>query len=82
MMLFLGSIQGYAQPKECPVLSELEKTSIKDRKEVIEALNTLIAKNYGTGLDDLPDIYTKWNVVTAKPFPETVGNKEEEVYFS
>lgn len=32
-----GSIQGYAQPKECPELSELEQTSIKDKKEVIEA---------------------------------------------
>ncbi|MCY9141727.1 MULTISPECIES: hypothetical protein [Peribacillus] len=80
-MLFFGSIQGYAQPKECPVLSELEKTSIKDKKEVIKALNTLIPKTYGTGIDDFPDIYTKWNVVTAKPFPETVGNKDEEDYF-
>jgi len=26
-------------------------------------------------------MYTKWNVVTAKPFPSTVGNKEEEAYF-
>lgn len=51
-MLFFCSIQGYAQPKECPVLSELEKTSIKDKKEVIKALNTLIPKTYGTGIDD------------------------------
>jgi len=80
-ILFFGLIQGYAQPKECPVLSELEQTSIKDRKEVIEALNTLIPKTYGTGIDDFPDIYTEWNVVTAKPFPKTVGIKEEEDYF-
>ncbi|MFS0600334.1 hypothetical protein AB1L16_27060 [Peribacillus frigoritolerans] len=51
-MLFFCSIQGYAQPKECPVLSQLEKTSIKDKKEVIKALNTLIPKTYGTGIDD------------------------------
>ncbi|USK57887.1 hypothetical protein LIS82_27165 (plasmid) [Cytobacillus solani] len=76
----LGSFEVYAQPKDCPVLSDLEQTSIKDRKEVIEALNTLIPKTYGTGLDDFSDIYTKWNVVTAKPFPKTVG-KEEEDYF-
>ena len=25
--------------------------------------------------------YTEWNVVTAKPFPKTVGNEEEEDYF-
>ena len=78
ILIFFGSIQGYAQPKKCPVLSELEKTSLKDKKEVIEALNTLIPKTYGTGLDDFPDIYTKWNVVTAKPFPNTVGNEIEE----
>jgi hypothetical protein len=36
----LGSFEVLAQPKECPVLSELEEISIKDRKEVIEALNT------------------------------------------
>ncbi|MGE7837246.1 hypothetical protein [Viridibacillus arvi] len=77
----LVSFEAYAQPKNCPVLSELEKTSLKDKKEVIEALNTLIPKTYGTGLDDLPDLYTKWNVVTAKPFPKTVGNKIEEGYF-
>ncbi|MDP9740661.1 UNVERIFIED_ORG: hypothetical protein QFZ59_002491 [Bacillus sp. B2I3] len=79
-MLFFGSIQEYAQPKECPVLSELEKTSIKDKKEVIKALNTLIPKTYGK-IDEFPDLYTKWNVVTAKPFPKTVGNKDEENYF-
>ncbi|WP_255368044.1 hypothetical protein [Psychrobacillus sp. OK032] len=77
----LVSFEAYAQPKNCPVLSELEKISLKDKKEVIEALNTLIPKTYGTGLEDLPDIYTKWNVVTAKPFPKTVGNKIEEGYF-
>lgn len=77
----LVSFEAYAQPKNCPVLSELGKTSLKDKKEVIEALNTLIPKTYGTGLDDLPDLYTKWNVVTAKPFPNTVGNKIEEDYF-
>jgi len=75
------SFEAYAQPKNCPVLSELEKISLKDKKEVIEALNTLIPKTYGTGLEDLPDLYTKWNVVTAKPFPKTVGNKIEEGYF-
>ena len=74
-------IEANAQPKKCPVLSELKKTSIKDRKEVIEALNTLIPKTYGTGIDDFPDMYTKWNVVTAKPFPKTIGNKEEKNYF-
>ncbi|MEK4485693.1 hypothetical protein MHH81_08820 [Psychrobacillus sp. FSL H8-0484] len=77
----LVSFEAYAQPKNCPVLSELEKISLKDKKEVIEALNTLIPKTYGTGLEDLPDLYTKWNVVTAKPFPKTVGNKIEEGYF-
>ena len=74
-------IEANAQPKKFPVLSELKKTSIKDRKEVIEALNTLIPKTYGTGIDDFPDMYTKWNVVTAKPFPKTIGNKEEKNYF-
>ncbi|WP_210471709.1 hypothetical protein [Sporosarcina sp. 6E9] len=79
--LFFNSIEGYAQPKECPVLSELAQTSIKDRKEVIKALHTLIPKTYGTGLPNLPDMYTKWHVVTAKPFPETVGIKDDEDYF-
>lgn len=77
----LVSLESYAQSKKCPELSELEKTSLEDKKEVIEALNTLIPKTYGTGLDDFPDMYTKWNVVTAKPFLNTVGNKEEEGYF-
>jgi hypothetical protein len=77
----LGLIEVQAQPKECPVLSKLEETSIKNRKEVIEALKSLIPKTYGPGIDDFPDIYTKWNIVTAKPFSDSVGNKEEEDYF-
>ncbi|WP_245602257.1 hypothetical protein [Peribacillus kribbensis] len=80
-MVFFNSIIGYAQPKGCPVVSDLERTSIKDKKEVIEALNNLIPKTYGTGIDGFPDMYTKWNVVSAKPFPETVGIKEEEDYY-
>lgn len=81
LMLSFFSIKGYAQPKECPVLNELERTSIKDKKEVIKALNHLIPHTYGTGIDDFPDMYTKWNIVTAKPFPETVGHNEEEDFF-
>ena len=77
----LVSFEAYAQPKKCPVLSELENTSLKDKKEVLEALNTLIPKTYETGLDDFPNMYTKWNVVTVKPFLNTVGNKQEEGYF-
>ena len=72
------SFEVFAQPKKCPVLSELEKTSLKDKKEVIEALNTLIPKTYGTGLDDFPDMYTKWNVVTAKPFPKQLVIKKKK----
>lgn len=79
--LIFVPIQGFAQPEKCPVLSELETTSIKDREEIIRALNTLIPKTYGTGLEGFPDLYTKWNIVTAKPFPKTVGDEEEEVYF-
>jgi hypothetical protein len=77
----IGLVEVHAQPKECPELRVLEETSIKDKEELIDALNTLIPETYGTGLDDLPDIYAEWNVVTAKPFPKTVGNVEEEVYF-
>lgn len=82
LILFtLVSLESYAQPKNCPVLSDLEKTSLKDKKRVIDVLNTLIPKTYGIGIDDFPDMYTKWNVVSAKPFPNTVDNIEEEVYF-
>ncbi len=73
--------KSYAQPKNCPVLSDLEKTSLEDKKEVIKVLNTLIPKTYGIGIDDFLDMYTKWNVVTAKPFLNTVDNKEERAYF-
>lgn len=79
--LMCGTANVHAQPETCPELSELQQTSIKDKKEVISALNQLIPKTYGTGIDDFPDLYTKWNVVTAKPFPNTVGHEEEEDYF-
>lgn len=81
LFLLFNSAQGYAQPKKCPVLNELEQTSIKDRSEVIKSLNILIPKTYGTGIPNLPDMYSKWNVITAQPFPKTIGNKNDEVYY-
>ncbi|MBD8070080.1 hypothetical protein F7888_14180 [Bacillus sp. PS06] len=80
-ILLICTSHGYAQEKKCPSLSELEQTSIKNQREVIEALNTLIPNTYGTGIDDFPDMYTKWNVLTAKPFPDTVGHEDEEAYY-
>lgn len=77
----VGIKEVQAQPKNCPVLSELEETTIKDKKEVIKALNVLIPKTYGTGIDDYPDMYTQWKVKTAKPFPDTIKNEEEKDYF-
>ncbi|WP_237582695.1 hypothetical protein [Pontibacillus yanchengensis] len=62
-------------------MNELEETSIKDKKEIIESLISLIPKTYGTSIEEFPDIYTQCNIVIAKPFPETVGNEEEGDYF-
>lgn len=54
MILFfsLPIIEAKAQPKKCPVLSELEKTSLMDRHELVEALNTLIPKTVGNKAEE------------------------------
>jgi hypothetical protein len=68
-----------AQPEKCPEPSELEKTSIRDEIEVIEALNKLIPKTYKS--DSHPNIYSEWQVETALPFPMADGNEKEEAYY-
>ncbi len=68
-----------AQPAKCPNLNELEDTNIEDRDEILKALETLVPLTYETG--ELAEMYTQWKVITAVPFPNTVGNAKDESYY-
>mgnify|MGYP007046088070 CR=1 FL=1 len=77
--LFSFTTKVYAQPEKCPVLSNLEEVTIKDKQEVVKALKTIIPQTYEVG--ESSDNYSEWNIVSAVPFPMTVGNKKEEDYY-
>lgn len=64
---------------ECPEPGNLEKTSVKNEKELRKALETIIPKVYEHGDD--ADMYSEWKIITVTPFPKTVGDKQNEVYY-
>src|SRR5699024_9286170 len=63
----------------CPNAELLADTSIEDKDELLEALHTIIPNTYEEGED--AHLYYDWEIITALPFPETVGIEQEEVYY-
>lgn len=72
-------INAHAQPTECPKVNEIEKTSVKDKTDFLKALQMIVLKTYQKG--DFAKLYTDWRVITATPFPLTVGNEINEGYY-
>ncbi|WP_246187702.1 hypothetical protein [Ornithinibacillus caprae] len=80
LMLFVLPYPISAQPNvECPNVKQLEKTSLKDKDELVDALEEIVPDTYGAG--DYGNFYSEWEVITAQPFLETVGQEKEEVYY-
>jgi hypothetical protein len=71
-------IESYAQPVKCPNINDLKLTSLKNKKEVIDALQKIVPQTYN---GKLAKFYTEWRVITATPFPLTVGNEINEGYY-
>jgi hypothetical protein len=72
-------IIAHAQPSECPRVNELVETSNKDKTDFLKALQTIVPKTYQKG--EFAKFYTDWRVITATPFPLTVGNEKNEGYY-
>ncbi|WP_245835668.1 hypothetical protein [Virgibacillus ndiopensis] len=64
---------------QCPKPSDLVKVSDKAKKEFLKALQTLVPETYEQG--EYSEMYTEWEVKTAIPFPETINNNKDEVYY-
>ncbi|MRG85901.1 hypothetical protein [Salinibacillus xinjiangensis] len=64
---------------DCPNVEHLEKTTVKDKDELVEALEKIVPSTYGKG--DYGNYYSEWEVITAAPFPNIVGNKKDEAYY-
>jgi hypothetical protein len=81
LLLFLTiltlPLETYAQPKKCPNIDELASTSLKDRSELLNALKTIVLQTYGSGEfgQAHKELYSKWDTITALPFPKTVGRE-------
>lgn len=77
--LFVSSNHTYAQPTECPDPDTLEAVPIEKIHEVEKALRILVPIAYEVG--EFPELYSEWKVVSLKPFPQTVGKKEDQDYY-
>ncbi|WP_244513499.1 hypothetical protein [Oceanobacillus limi] len=64
---------------KCPTVDQLAETSLDDKDDLLEALEKIVPDTYGEG--DYGNFYSEWEVKTAKPFPKTVGEEEEEAYY-
>jgi hypothetical protein len=77
-------LETHAQPEvKCPNINELAVTSINDKQELINALNTIVPQIYeATEFGQThKEYYSKWEIITALPFPKTVGRKRDENYY-
>lgn len=79
-ILTFSLLEMNAEAAECPKPSNLEKMSLKDKEEFLKALNTLVPVTYEKG--EFAEKYTKWEVRAAIPFTDTVGNKQDEIYYA
>ncbi|QOY34670.1 hypothetical protein AWH56_018350 [Anaerobacillus isosaccharinicus] len=78
-LFFSIPISVYAQPEKCPDVSDLEDVTVEGRAEFLKALETLIPLTYEKG--ELAEFYSDWKVITALPFPKTVGREKDEGYY-
>jgi hypothetical protein len=75
----LGSTRSYAQPVECPNAKDLVIVPVEEVNQVIDSLKVLVPTLYEVG--EFPEYYSKWELVTIKPFPLTVKNSDERDYY-
>ena len=78
-MTFLPTQTEAKKGVRCPNVEQLAETAIEDKDELLEALHTIIPNTYEEGED--AHLYYDWDIITALPFPETVGKEQEEVYY-
>jgi len=73
-LVILFPFQVGAQARvECPSVSLLEDTSITNKDELIQALETIIPRTFGES--DYGNHFSDWEVVTAQPLDEKVAKE-------
>lgn len=77
VVALLVPLTANAQPETCPNSQELEE--VQDHEEFLRALQTVVPETYQKG--ELAEMYTDWRVITALPFPKTVGREQDEIYY-
>lgn len=75
----LGNTRSYAQPLECPNPKDLLEVPVEEVNQVIDSLKVFVPTLYEVG--EFPEYYSKWDLITVKPFPLTVKNSEERDYY-
>ncbi|SFM34692.1 hypothetical protein SAMN04487943_11457 [Gracilibacillus orientalis] len=80
LIFILVPSQIYAQPDvECPKLKTFENTTMEDKDELLKALKVIVPDIYAEG--EYGELYSEWEVITALPFPKTVGKEKDEAYY-
>jgi hypothetical protein len=77
--IYIGSTRSYAQPAECPDPNDLMEVPMEEVNQVLDALKHVVPISYEIG--EFPEYYSKWELVTIKPFPLTVKNSDERDYY-
>ncbi|MBS3679822.1 hypothetical protein KGF86_06305 [Ornithinibacillus massiliensis] len=76
---FVPSLNYVQADIECPEIEQVKETSIDDKDELFSALQIIVSDIYGKG--EYGELYSEWEVLTALPFPQTVGLENDAVYY-
>ena len=74
---FVPSLIHAQSDVKCPDVKQLEKTSMKDKEELLKALKEIVPATYQKG--EHGEMFSEWEVITALPFPKT-AEKKDAVY--
>lgn len=75
IILLVIMIEFPLQAKECPNSEQLVEASLNERDDLLRALGTIVPNQYAG------EQFSDWEIVSATPFPMTVGKQDEQAYF-
>lgn len=64
-----------ARANSCPNPNELQDTTLDEQEELLQALHSLVPEIFRG------DVFVNWEVMSATPFPMTIGKQEESPFF-
>src|SRR5699024_12682660 len=75
---FVPSLIHAQSDVKCPDVKQLEKTSMKDKEELLKALKEIVPATYQKG--EHGEMISEWEVINALPFPKIAEKKDAVNY--